>query len=659
MRVPKKIKDLPWPEDFESENSQIGLHVAITWHIIDGERLMVVTVRRNRNKRRYFNEKLEDAFRMVCGKKQRDLAVWFPGKPAQLWTLDTAMRKIGENAQCCYPEISEDDEKNLAKWLGEKSSYNHFLPQLNRWTEDICSKRNKEKAIERGEILDEDVDSCPAEISDGMIRYIRNTVLPDDNVLLYKRGNVRGLCYQCGNRVHANTGQRFKQNYKTNCPNCGSEVWSVLETGVSFKADYVENIATIQKGQDGETLWIRHWHILRDPEAKFDDITKWLKEISRYAIRGKRIARWTMEGKEPWYGGCYRYSRSDWQRSTKVSDVIDYSYRFYLPDDWRDILSGTSMQYCELEQWIRSIGENVGGHKSTIRFLIAWVRYPAMEKLWKAGYRTLCRQRAGVMDRKWLKTINWNADSIQKAIKFPMRFLKIHKPMAWDHDEVRKIQELLGYVRSGKLTEEELKTIAASNMRYTDIEAAFGHASVNKIVKYLGTQKNDTQLYRDYLKECIKLNWDLDDKAVLLPKNLVKAHERTIEIVLYEEDPGKQEKFAKRVRKLQKLVYEEDGLIIRPAKSEAELIIEGKTLHHCVAGYAGRMADGNTVIMVIRKAEEPDKPYYTLEWTGSVVNQCRTLNNRSYIENPKVLAFVNAWVEFLKQKSKKKEKKTA
>jgi hypothetical protein len=62
----------------------------------------------------------------------------------------------------------------------------------------------------------------------------------------------------------------------------------------------------------------------------------------------------------------------------------------------------------------------------------------------------------------------------------------------------------------------------------------------------------------------------------------------------------------------------------------AELKAEGKALHHCVGTYAERVANGSTNIFFIRKAEQPDTPYYTLEigQNGSIV-QCRGNKNHN------------------------------
>ena len=57
---------------------------------------------------------------------------------------------------------------------------------------------------------------------------------------------------------------------------CGSKVWCVLEDGANWKADYVDNIAAAQMGKDGKTVFIRQWHVVRDPEARFQQTERWL-----------------------------------------------------------------------------------------------------------------------------------------------------------------------------------------------------------------------------------------------------------------------------------------------------------------------------------------------------------------------------------------------
>ena len=80
-----------------------------------------------------------------------------------------------------------------------------------------------------------------------------------------------------------------------------------------------------------------------------------------------------------------------------------------------------------------------------------------------------------------------------------------------------------------------------------------------------------------------------------------------------------------------------DGLFVRLPNKLEELKEEGETLHHCVGTYMEKVSKGETMIFFIRKKADPEKPYYTLEWKGRVV-QCRGSHNCDM--TPEVKAFV-------------------
>ena len=79
-------------------------------------------------------------------------------------------------------------------------------------------------------------------------------------------------------------------------------------------------------------------------------------------------------------------------------------------------------------------------------------------------------------------------------------------------------------------------------------------------------------------------------------------------------------------------------LFIRLPREIEELKIEGEALHHCVGTYSEKVRRGETMIFFIRLTAEPEKPFYTLEWKGKVV-QCRGFKNCDM--TPEVNAFVD------------------
>lgn len=668
MRIHKKIKEMPWLDTYEG--GQQDFLLTISWPVIDHERLMVATFIRNRNKAAHIYRPIGSDFRLVCSKKNKTAAILYKGaKQAKRIKLGEAFGGFGTRPQFCYPEISEQDEAALGRWLGLKQgTNNHYMPELESWVSEAVAGEIQREKDARGELRDEDVNLCPEELPFGLVDAIRRDVLPNDNVLIYRKGNVRGLCYRCGEEVRATGGKRFRQHEITACPSCRRTVTAYLNTSDYFKVDYVENVATIQKGADGKTLFIRQWHLVRDSTARWDDIPGHLQEIARYAVRGNRAAKWQHEAKENYYMNTTRYRLDEWVRVSNVTVPYDGSHFFYIPTDWETDLEGTSLQYCDLMDYKQNALENKKD-RCTMRLLVDWARYPAIEKFWKAGYTGIVHERLRGLWKRHQHAIIWSKPSIREALRFPVRFLKLWAPEEWTMDRMQRMVDIWALVQEGRVREGEIEELARSNISIEYTRAAFGHASAHKILAYIEkiTPENQSNwhppaawiTYRDYLQDCRRLGWDLNDHSILFPKNLNTAHQRTIQQVKYKETEINNEKFQVQREKQLWMEWEHDGLLIRLPVDGKEVIDEGQALHHCVGGYVNRMADGVTTILLIRRVEEPEKPFFTLEYLNGRVQQCRSLRNADYKNDPQVSGFVDSWVNHLAKAKKKKRAGTA
>lgn len=110
---------------------------------------------------------------------------------------------------------------------------------------------------------------------------------------------------------------------------------------------------------------------------------------------------------------------------------------------------------------------------------------------------------------------------------------------------------------------------------------------------------------------------------------------------------------------MEPLSFELDGLLIRPCQTEAELIREGKDLHHCVASYAKRHAEGKTAILFIRQAAEPDMPFFTLEFDEKTKTVRQNRGLRNCARTPEVNAFEKAWLDHICRAKRKERTKIA
>lgn len=243
MKIDKAIRTAPWPEPFAGNERQ-HFQMTLTWPVVNHEKLLVATFVWNASRKPSPDTR---DFRLICSKKLPAAAILYKGgSRGSRKELSAAM---GIHTGWCYPEISEKDEKALAKWLGKQpgDTQNHFMPELDAWVHSAISAELLRERDARGELRDEDVDLCPEELPEGIVEYIRHTVLPEDRTLIYQKGNTRGICYCCGRVVRASR-VRFRQNEMVKCPDCGQTVFCYLNTSDRFKTEYVGNLAAIQKG---------------------------------------------------------------------------------------------------------------------------------------------------------------------------------------------------------------------------------------------------------------------------------------------------------------------------------------------------------------------------------------------------------------------------
>lgn len=653
----KKIQALPFAP-FRRESME-RWRVTVKEPVVDGERLLVVDFLENTACVSYKRE--TPSFRIVCGKKSREVkGITHEGKIQQK-VLDSFRRFAGE-----YAMISPREEEALRRFLKAEKTGNHQLDNLCKWIEQTRQEMKKRSMEERGELMDEDYRLCPEALPEGMIDYIRREVLPEDRVIIYKKGNVQGTCSVCGRKVHARD-RRFVQGTRVNCPNCGTGVSCVLENGSVFASNYIENIVAVQKGTDGKTVFFRQWLLRRDHTARWEHIEDFLQETVRYAIRRNKTAKWQKQGKWNYYMKTERYELDEW---TRWSDnrIYDGGYYFYT-GGIEEALQGTAMQYADLEGYLKERGHN----KNPIYFLEYHAKYPVIEFLWKAGYRNIVHNRIFGMDRENRNAIRWERKKLRDCFKFPLRILKLMPPEEWKLDDVQRANYLWKNYGE-RITDAEMRMALQSRTDVQNLTGAMPYAGIGKILKYIQKQtekrkeeKGHTtytlegiiRAYRDYLRECEQLHFDLHDREILFPKDLVAAHDRTMEQVEFEKNKADQEKFQKAVEKLEKFAWSEGEFFIRPAREQMELTAEGKDLHHCVGGYIRDMAEGETAIFFLRKANEPDKPFYTLELQKKRVIQCRTEHNASYDRKPDVKNFVDMWMEKIVKKGGKKKTKEA
>ena len=191
-----------------------------------------------------------------------------------------------------------------------------------------------------------------------------------------------------------------------------------------------------------------------------------------------------------------------------------------------------------------------------------------------------------------------------------------------------------------------------------------------RFFKYLKKQDISEYLYLDYIRACSYLELDCHDDTIRYPSDFHHWHD--IRLEQYRTILEAEERKARRLRakekrerdkrlRIEKEQLAKDFLIaakkylplagftedehyaIFIAQSPADLVKEGNALSHCVGynGYDKKMAKQETLIFFVRKLEELDKPFVTIEYSLKTkqVLQCYAYKNTKPDDN--VLEFVN------------------
>jgi hypothetical protein len=121
--------------------------------------------------------------------------------------------------------------------------------------------------------------------------------------------------------------------------------------------------------------------------------------------------------------------------------------------------------------------------------------------------------------------------------------------------------------------------------------------------------------------------YDINDSIVRFPKDMKRRHDELLEVINERKNIQQAEERAKRNKKIndkilkqlpkaKRLFWENEKYMIIPAGKVEELEEEGRALHHCVGSssvYKDRMAEGISWILFLRKKENLEKAYYTIE----------------------------------------------
>lgn len=473
-----------------------------------------------------------------------------------------------------------------------------------------------------------------------------------------KNGATNGYCTYCKKHVPIRSP---KYNQKGHCNICGQPVTfrSVGKSG-RFCTKWYRVYLVQRRKTSGFVIRIfqaRTWYKkagYADCETTCHEEQRRIfsangKEISNfvYGLFKRREMRWILYWK-PWYYTCCG---------------IQYKgnvYPYTLADLSRHELKETGLREYALRQKKIDPG----------KYLYLWQTYPVLEQIVKAGLFQLVDD-----------ILEYRAtDAIKRKGRKPTEFLSVTKK------EFRRLRDMNGGAKelkwlqfeksSGRIIkDEEIYWMAKEELEPKDLQFVLDRMSICQVRHYLVKQSEKSgddishilQVWKDYLSMAGKLRLDVYDSIIYRTSDLQRRHsEAVIQMEEKKKEIRRRELEEKYVGFQEQLIalkekYEFSAgeyQIVAP-KSIDDILYEGDTLHHCVNktdNYFDRIASKESYILFLRKKENPEVPFYTLEAEpDGTIRQKRAEFDRQNKDIDEVTSFLRLWQKEIQKRLTKKD----
>jgi len=412
--------------------------------------------------------------------------------------------------------------------------------------------------------------------------------------LVIKSKNNQCWCTYCNNKFTSKT----RVNNVVKCPNCKQKL--LVKSDRLTKYSFKDNLQLLDKIEYTFVLRTFELYSSYDGSKMKHSITEFMRTFIEDGETNDFVSNNVSNhmgymyvqhysNNKGWHGRNHRWAYRD------VTGMVS-------PYNIKSLLKNTDLKYSQLDKFIAKT--------DYIDFIYYFnlAHYPIFEMLVKMKLYNLIRDASKFYGGK-------NFQEIFGLPKTYYPFMKKHN-INYEQLKVLRLLKKEDIKLINKLVEfhnlEELS-------RYVDLETAY--------YKVLRKNKYYEHEYLDYLEMAVMLGYDIKDKKILYPINLMEEHDKLVNLVQEVEDEANDRLIKERLKSLNKISYQDKNYVLFPANSVASLFYESKILNHCVKTYAKRYSLGKTTILFLRDKADREKPLVTVEVKDNKIIQARAKNN--------------------------------
>lgn len=582
---------------------------------------------------------------------------------------------------------TKEDEELAKKALLPECADRNIMTAIQNMEENYDKEKRVRALDNKYRRIDKLMDGIPEE--DGAFRDWVYKIGSREKYLFRDKENRTYGCSNCGSQVPEKDLDRPKQGEIRKCPKCGQKAVIKKRTRHIWTKARVCRLERVTP----EYGVARHYRI--EIEHRISGHGIYLDEEVRILLYNKGNVKpgymifYNQDGAvEEWYTGLIR---SNWYTSNPRNKRIDKCFLY--PEGIQEALKGTMYEsmtnaFVEMSKKEMKADYNAAMAAGCRNKGLGMM----MEYLAKGRFYRLLQETTGhcwAYNGSYRGYLQIDGNSIEEVMGLSDK-QKINR-LREENGGCLKLEWLrYSEAHNCKISKKSMDYLEEYGINTDKIETLPGgipdKMSIEQIVNYVRKQteqgyktpKRVLEQWADYLSMCQAQNKSLDEELFYKPKNLKQRHDELVtdgqrlDIVkrmntdpkLRQQEAEKmEEKFsgASAVMKEVKEKYEfaADGYRMIMPESPVEIVREGYALHHCAGSserYFNRIENRETFIGFLRREQEPDIPFYTIEFEpGGTIRQ-----NRSYYdEEPgieEIRDFLKLWQKEIKKRLTKEDR---
>lgn len=614
-------------------NEKMTYFIKAAVKIIDHKRMLLLHVYHREN---LIHGDVTPLFRIFMTKEDYISQYYKNGEPS--WRTGRM-----ESMMDCYwsgPRVicsDDSSEKAIQSYLSQNSD-DSAVRMIMRAQTNIMEKRLQEKHQKIMRKIDRKM-RLVKELPKDFNHWVDKTGLPRSRYIYYqysRRKYMDGYCTHCEQEVKVSG---VKHRSEGLCPNCGAKVTFLAESRAKHVQDWGV-VAYFQKTPEG--FVIRHFSVTKRYGQDYRHPELFIFELKRDFFDGNEFDfyEWRVfrsSGKVRWCDGWIKYYPDDAMIYTKNLDKA---------------LKGTRYQYCALKEY--ALNDKELGVRP-YNYLYEYRRKPYIEYLVKLGLNRLVYELCHT--QYCTNPLNSGGNSIPTILGVPKQDIHVVQELDMSMNQLSIYKKLIAmdirmngeeFLRFYHRYYDQTNTIFKI-MRYTTLHKAERYCE--KFVNDRQDYKNILHTWKDYIDFCEELGYDLRNSFVLFPKKLQDSHDEAAKEVTRRREEAKKDQIRREERKAKELLrkyqkfypWTEGEFCVVVPKDLFEIKEEGQALHHCVGTYTSRVANEQSIILFVRRNEQMDKPFYTMEVQKGKIIQCRGYSNQNMTEEVK--AFVEQYTK--------------